>query len=281
MVSTPCMLLIVISILQYHVVLAITRNNHARKPPSRYTHHYSKNCTDIQFSKFAQHDFFSRWRLYRLNDVFFNLTKRVYSSKVCEHWPESMACHFLLSAASPGDIDWLTQYNTQHLNHSVGHNMSKYTLVHLRLGDVMKTDSRDCWDVACIHSIGRHYLFLFPKSYYETILPLIPRDKPMLIVANPYHLVEHQIMVDRNLDYLRKVVCFFRANRFSVSYFGDGRSPDDDFTAMTTSSSLVLGGGGFSHLAGLVSAASGHRVIYNHSAINSILKREYISTYLS
>jgi hypothetical protein len=122
-------------------------------------------------------------------------------------------------------------------------NVLNYTVMHLRLGDVMSTEN--FWTEYCYFITGTCYTL--PKDYYDkNILPLLSNKSPIMIVASPYHNANN-ITIGRSLNYLRNVVGYFREHGFEVTYMGDDKTPDEDFITMATAATFVAGGGGAYH----------------------------------
>lgn len=228
----------------------------------------NENCTDIQFLPSAQESFERVWTKYRLADIIFNYTGIGTEETVCGLWPTSMGCQFLLSKTPSRNVSWLIPYYEAHKN-QLGADMSQYTVLHLRLGDVIRRDG--CWEMGCpfFHSAHAAHNYVYPKRYYEAILPSIPKTKPIMIVGNPYH-GKREGQVEKNLQYLRKVVCFFRSHGFMVIYFGDNKTPDEDFLAMISTSTFIQGGGGYSRIAASILKLKHKEVIFKN---NDITKR--------
>lgn len=236
-------------------------------------------ASDITFSEAARSHFAKVWTHYRLADIVYNYSmsaEQRSSQHICSEWPNSTACHFALSdSTSETKFDWLQEYYA-HGDHvtslpplPVGWN---HTVVHLRIGDVIWAGD-ECWESACTREVRgpTPTLYVFPKSYYEAMLQYIPRSNSILIVANPYHIHNASLNMvssevwESNLQYVRSVVCFFRNHGFTVDYFGDHRSPDEDLAALLSGRSYVRGGGGFSRLASSILMKRSHkpRMIYD------------------
>lgn len=169
-----------------------------------------------------------------------NKTKTWY---VCDKWPLSLGCRYRQATRKHRDVAVLSDL----LPATRSENR---TVLHVRLGDGV--GGPGCWEIPCYGQHGKFQsgiVYSFPRKHYTQVVQQLPRW-PITVVANPYH--DNKADVQNSLVYLKLVVCFLRAHNFTVTYHGDHRAPDDDFTTMATANVFVRGGGGYSRFAASV-----------------------------
>ena len=232
-------------------------------------------------SKLSFHDasFLIKWEQYRLADIvkeqWLNWTPdqltnwkafEICNPFVCQHWPNSLGCQFLQHRKQQPEAtrDTLLLELIRENKKADANIDDTTTVVHVRLGDVMT--SNDCFhtnECRFKHSKEYYQQYVFGSNVYKNLLPNIPIRNNILIVGSPYHgLKRHkdvhkELKIKRSQIYLKQLLHFFRKHGYCADYQGDTTLPDQAFLAMVSSSSFVIGGGGFSTLAGNIVSMNG------------------------